>query len=207
MTFFPLVWKAMLNFYWIKETQFIWVSICYARKYKRTQFFHLLVQKKTPFYVVIRSTRRFSRLQGKGCTFISHIFWALSIGPAPGNEPATSRSLDKCSCRDWASPAAVCGPLKKANTNSVHTSASYQFSVGRARSPTDYAIVCGENNTRFAVEKKTHKLRLIIWPMARIKTCSRGVTQKIACITGALWTKRGKHGILREARNKRTARD
>ena len=98
--------------------------------------------------------------------------------------------------------------MKKANTNSVHTSASYQFSVGRTWSPTDYAIVSGENNTRFAVEKKnSQKLRLFIWPMVRIKTCSRGVPQKIACITGALWTKRGKHGILREARNERTARD
>ena len=41
----------------------------------------------------------------------------------------------------------------------------------------------------------------------RIKTCSRGVIQKIACTTGALWTKRGKHGILREARSERTVRD
>ena len=57
-----------------------------------------------PFYVVIRATRRSSRPQGKGSTFISQLFKTLSIGPAPGIEPATSRSAVKRST-DWANPA------------------------------------------------------------------------------------------------------
>ena len=48
-----------------------------------------------PFYVVIRATRRSSRLQCKGIgvpSFLSY-FKTLSIGPALGIEPATSRSV------------------------------------------------------------------------------------------------------------------
>ena len=53
--------------------------------------------------MVIRATRRSSRLQCKGSTSISQ---TLSIGTAPGIEPATSRSAIKRST-DWANPAAV----------------------------------------------------------------------------------------------------
>ena len=34
----------------------------------------LLMETGPPFYVVIRATRRSSRLQGKGSTFISQLF-------------------------------------------------------------------------------------------------------------------------------------
>ena len=44
-----------------------------------------------PFYVVIRATRRSNLWQGKGITFISQLFKTLSLGPAPGIEPGTSR--------------------------------------------------------------------------------------------------------------------
>ena len=50
-----------------------------------------------PFYVVIRATQRSILLQGKGSTFISQLFKTLSIGPAPGIEPATSRFVVNCS--------------------------------------------------------------------------------------------------------------
>ena len=55
----------------------------------------LLMETGPPFYVDIRARRRSSRLQGKGSTFISQLFKTLSIGAAPGIEPATSRSAVK----------------------------------------------------------------------------------------------------------------
>ena len=39
-----------------------------------TIFLRLLMETGPPFYVVIRATRRSSRLQGKGSTFISQLF-------------------------------------------------------------------------------------------------------------------------------------
>ena len=63
-----------------------------------------------PFYVVIRATRRPSRLKDKGSTFISQLFKTLSIGPAVRIEPMTSRSAVKRST-DWAKPAAVYNPI------------------------------------------------------------------------------------------------
>ena len=59
----------------------------------------LLLETGPPFYVVIRATRRSSRWQGKGSTFISQLFYALGI------EPATSKSEVKRSS-DWTNPAA-----------------------------------------------------------------------------------------------------
>ena len=61
------------------------------------------METRSSFYVVIRDTRRFSRLQCKGSTFISK---TLSIGPTPGIELATFRSAVKRST-DRANPAAV----------------------------------------------------------------------------------------------------
>ena len=58
------------------------------------------------FYVVIRATRRSTRLQGKGSIYTSQYFETLSIGPAPGIKPPTSRSAIKRS-NDCANPAAV----------------------------------------------------------------------------------------------------
>ena len=58
------------------------------------------------FYVVIRATRRSTRLPGKGSIYTSQYFKTLSIGPAPGIKPPTSRSAIKRS-NDCANPAAV----------------------------------------------------------------------------------------------------
>ena len=61
------------------------------------------METRSPFYVVIRDTRRSSRLQCKGSTFISK---TLSIGPTLGIELTTFRSAVKRST-DWANPAVV----------------------------------------------------------------------------------------------------
>ena len=59
-----------------------------------------------PFYVVIRATRRSRCCSAKEVpSFLSH-FKTLSIGPAPGIEPTTSRSAVKRST-DWVNPAMV----------------------------------------------------------------------------------------------------
>ena len=47
-----------------------------------------------PFYVVSQATRRSSRLQGKGSTFISQLFWDPEYWSAPGNR---TRDLPLCS--------------------------------------------------------------------------------------------------------------
>ena len=47
-----------------------------------------LLKTEKPFYGVIRATRSSSPSQGKESTLIK----TLSIGPAPGIEPATCRS-------------------------------------------------------------------------------------------------------------------
>ena len=62
-----------------------------------TVFLLLLMETGPPFYVVIRATERSRRLQCKGSTYLhfSVIFKTLSIGPAPGIEPATSHSAVK----------------------------------------------------------------------------------------------------------------
>ena len=64
---------------------------------------------RPPFYVVIRATRRSNRMQYKETkrvpSFLSY-FKTLSISPAPGIEPATSRSAFKRST-DWANTTAV----------------------------------------------------------------------------------------------------
>ena len=59
-----------------------------------------------PFYVVIRATRRSRRLQCKEVPSFLSYFKTQSNGPAPGIEPATSRSAVKRSA-DWANPATV----------------------------------------------------------------------------------------------------
>ena len=61
-----------------------------------TRFLRLRLETGQPFYVVIRATRRSSRLQCKRGTFIYHLFKTLSFGPVPGIEPATSRSAQRC---------------------------------------------------------------------------------------------------------------
>ena len=54
------------------KMHFIWVSMYLTLKqYLRTLFLRLLLKTGTPFYMVIRATRRSSRFQGKGCKFIS----------------------------------------------------------------------------------------------------------------------------------------
>ena len=74
-----------------------------------TLFLRFLLETRPPFYVVIRATRRSNRLQYKETKrvpwFLSY-FKTLSISPAPGIEPATSRSAFKRST-DWANTTAV----------------------------------------------------------------------------------------------------
>ena len=48
-------------------------------------FLHLLLKTGPPFYVVIRTTRRSSRLQCKGSTFISQLFQDPEYWSGPGN--------------------------------------------------------------------------------------------------------------------------
>ena len=56
----------------LEQMHFIWVSMYLTLKqYLTTLFLRLLLKTGTPFYVVIRATRRSSRFQGKGCNFIS----------------------------------------------------------------------------------------------------------------------------------------
>ena len=57
------------------EKHFIWVSMNSARKYQLgTLFLRLQLETGQSFYVVIPATRRSSRLQCKGSTFISQLF-------------------------------------------------------------------------------------------------------------------------------------
>ena len=68
----------LLLFFYIfpkeKKMHFIWVSMYLARKcWFGTLFLRLLLGTGPPFYVVIRATRRSTRLQGKGSTFISQL--------------------------------------------------------------------------------------------------------------------------------------
>ena len=81
----------------------LYLSRCLARKYwLRTLLLRLELETGLPFYVVIRAIRR-SRAKVVP-SFLSY-FQTLSIGPAPGIEPATSRSAVKRS-NDCANPAA-----------------------------------------------------------------------------------------------------
>ena len=60
-----------------------------------TLFLRLHLETGPPFYVVIRATQRSSLLKAKGVTSFLSYFKTLSIGPAPGIEPATSHSAVK----------------------------------------------------------------------------------------------------------------
>ena len=66
-----------------------------------TLFLHPLMETGLPFYVVILAACSAKEVP----SFLSH-FKTLSNGPAPGIEPATSRSAVKRST-DWANPATV----------------------------------------------------------------------------------------------------
>ena len=73
-----------------------------------------------PIYVVIRATRRFTRLRGKGSTFTSQLsVKTLSIRPAPGIEPATSPSAIERS-NDWANHAYLTKSLSISNMNVIN---------------------------------------------------------------------------------------
>ena len=92
-----------------KKMHFIWVSMYLVLKYYWGHYFLLpLLEREPPFYVVIQATRGSSRLQYEGSTFIPQqepidrllflsYFKTLSIGPAPGIEPAipTERTLPR----------------------------------------------------------------------------------------------------------------
>ena len=59
-----------------------------------------------PFYVVIRTSEGQAVCSAKGVPSFLSYFKTLNIDPAPGNEPATSRSAVKRST-DWANAALV----------------------------------------------------------------------------------------------------
>ena len=71
-----------------------------------TLVLHLLLKKRPPFSVVIRAPEGLAVCGAKGVPLFRSYFKTRSIGPAPGIEPATSRSAVKRST-DWAYPAAV----------------------------------------------------------------------------------------------------
>ena len=60
-----------------------------------TLFLRLQPETGPPFYVVIRATQRSSLLNAKGVTSFLSYFKTLSIGQAPGIEPATFHSAVK----------------------------------------------------------------------------------------------------------------
>ena len=80
-----------------------------------------------PFYVVIRATRSARRLRiiAKVVPSFLSYFKALSNGPSPGIEPATSRSAVNKRSTDWANPAA-------ANTDDVHLDLGSVFDRDKA---------------------------------------------------------------------------
>ena len=79
-----------------KNALYLSVNIFSTKILMGTLFLRLLLKNRPPFSVVIRATRRTSRLQGKWSTSISQLYFkTMSIGPAPGIEPATSRSAVK----------------------------------------------------------------------------------------------------------------
>ena len=95
-----------------EKMHFFWVSMYLARKHQLGTLFTSPTGDGTPFYVVIRATRRSSHLQAKAVlSFLSHSE-TLSVGPVPRIEPATFRSVVERST-DWANPAAVKAVFKE----------------------------------------------------------------------------------------------
>ena len=99
--------------------------------------------------MVIRATRRSSRLQVKRVPSFLSYFKTLSIGPPPGIEPATSRSPVKRST-DWASPARpitikfrIRKESSKPQTNHhccLRADVSYFLRPGQFREPTNERV-------------------------------------------------------------------
>ena len=71
--------------WWKKIALYLSVNV-FSRKVLigDTIFTSGLVETGPPFYVVIRATQRFTRLQGKGSTFISQIFYDPEYCSGPG---------------------------------------------------------------------------------------------------------------------------
>ena len=65
----------------------------------RTQVLCLLVEKETPFYVVISATQSLPVCRAKADPSFPNCFKTLSIGPTPGFEPTSSCSAVKHSTR------------------------------------------------------------------------------------------------------------
>ena len=90
ITIFCLVcFEAVAWTWWrFKKMHFIWVSMCLAQKcYLGSLFLRLLTETGPPFFVVIRATRRSSRLQYRGVPSFLSYFKTLSAGPALGSNP------------------------------------------------------------------------------------------------------------------------
>ena len=83
-----------------------------CNKKKCTLFECQCIYGTQPFYVVIRATRRSSRLQGKGSTFISQLFQDPEYWSGPGNR-TRDLPLQVKRSTDWANPDAV----KNINSN------------------------------------------------------------------------------------------
>lgn len=97
--------RCLLAIWRFKEKHFIWVHVFSTKALIADTIWRILLEMVTPFYVVILTTWRPSRLQEKGGTLISQ--WKTrSIGPAPGIKPKTSRSEVKRTT-DWSKLAAV----------------------------------------------------------------------------------------------------
>ena len=90
ITIFCLVCLEAVAWTWwrFKKMHFIWVSMYLAQKcYLGSLFLRLLTETETPFFVVIRATRRSSRLQYRGVPSFLSYFKTLSTGPALGSNP------------------------------------------------------------------------------------------------------------------------
>ena len=73
----------------ITQKRKVYISLDRSFVHKQTE---IQLETGPLFYMVIRAMRRASRLQCKGVPSFLRYFKTLGIGPAPGNELATSRS-------------------------------------------------------------------------------------------------------------------
>ena len=95
--FFPTMLRGLreMTMHDRKKMHIIWVSFYLEERINwGHQFLRLLVETGPPFYVVVRATRRSSRLQSKGSTFIPQLFEDLEYWFGSGNR---TQDLPLCS--------------------------------------------------------------------------------------------------------------
>ena len=83
--------RQLISFLSQKKSK-VYISLDRSFVHKQTE---IQLETGPLFYMVIRAMRRASRLQCKGVPSFLRYFKTLGIGPAPGNELATSRSAVK----------------------------------------------------------------------------------------------------------------